>query len=171
MQTFSLQRHCGKINVFLAKGGFGAIYSTFASKTCRTAWHCFTTQRSKNAPPWKLTNVEWFQAIKFAYRECKGKNTTNLPTHETTYLLKYEKATLWHSFKAKKTKVCFVSSERQYKKTCHLSLMQHAGHREIYKLFIIFRKRDRFLTTWREWNLVIQYCLTWKSIFLQQRLE
>lgn len=116
MQTFSLQRHCGKINVFLAKGGFGAIYSTFASKTCRTAWHCFTTQRSKNAPPWKLTNVEWFQAIKFAYRECKGKNTTNLPTHETTYLLKYEKATLWHSFKAKKTKVCFVSSERQYKK-------------------------------------------------------
>ena len=116
MQTFSLQRHCGKINVFLAKGGFGAIYSTFASKTCRTAWHCFTTQRSKNAPPWKLTNVEWFQAIKFAYRECKGKNTTNLPTHETTYLLKYKKATLWHSFKAKKTKVCFVSSERQYKK-------------------------------------------------------
>ena len=116
MQTFSLQRHCGKINVFLAKGGFGAIYSTFASKTCRTAWHCFTTQRSKNAPPWKLTNVEWFQAIKFAYRECKGKNTTNLPTHETTYLLKYKKATLWHSFTAKKTKVCFVSSERQYKK-------------------------------------------------------
>lgn len=171
MQTFSLQRHCGKINVFLAKGGFAAIYSTFASKTCRTAWHCFTTQRSKNAPPWKLTNVEWFQAIKFAYRECKGKNTTNLPTHETTYLLKYEKATLWHSYKAKKTKVCFVSSERQYKKTCHLSLMQHAGHREIYKLFIIFRKRDRFLTTWREWNLVIQYCFTWKSIFLQQRLE
>lgn len=31
MQTFSLQRHCGKINVFLAKGGFAAIYSTFAS--------------------------------------------------------------------------------------------------------------------------------------------
>lgn len=138
MQTFSLQRHCGKINVFLAKGGFGAIYSTFASKTCRTAWHCFTTQRSKNAPPWKLTNVEWFQAIKFAYRECKGKNTTNLPTHETTYLLKYEKATLWHSFKAKKTKVCFVSSERQYKKTCHLSLMQHAGHREIYNCLLFF---------------------------------
>ena len=138
MQTFSLQRHCGKINVFLAKGGFGAIYSTFASKTCRTAWHCFTIQRSKNAPPWKLTNVEWFQAIKFAYRECKGKNTTNLPTHETTYLLKYEKATFWHSFKAKKTKVCFVSSERQYKKTCHLSLMQHAGHREIYNCLLFF---------------------------------
>ena len=138
MQTFSLQRHCGKINVFLAKGGFGAIYSTFASKTCRRAWHCFTTQRSKNAPPWRLTNVEWFQAIKFAYRECKGKNTTNLPTHETTYLLKYEKATLWHSFKAKKTKVCFVSSERQYKKTCHLSLMQHAGHREIYNCLLFF---------------------------------
>lgn len=116
MQTFSLQRHCGKINVFLAKGGFAAIYLTFPSKTCRTACHCFTTQRSKMHPPWKLTNVEWFQAIKFAYRECKGKNTTNLPTHETTYLLKYEKATLWHSFKAKKTKVCFVSSERQYKK-------------------------------------------------------
>ena len=138
MQTFSLQRHCGKINVFLAKGGFGAIYSTFASKTCRTAWHCFTTQRSKNAPPWKLTNVEWFQAIKFAYRERKGKNTTNLPTHETTYLLKYEKVTLWHSFKVKKTKVCFVSSERQYKKTCHLSLMQHAGHREIYNCLLFF---------------------------------
>lgn len=76
----------------------------------------FYNTKIQNAPPWKLTNVEWFQAIKFAYRECKGKNTTNLPTHETTYLLKYKKATLWHSFKAKKTKVCFVSSERQYKK-------------------------------------------------------
>lgn len=76
----------------------------------------FYNTKIQNAPPWKLTNVEWFQAIKFAYRECKGKNTTNLPTHETTYLLKYEKATLWHSFKAKKTKVCFVSSKRQYKK-------------------------------------------------------
>ena len=116
MQTFSLQRHCGKINVFLAKGGFACHLFNICFKPCCTAWHCFTTQRSKNAPPWKLTNVEWFQAIKFAYRECKGKNTTNLPTHETTYLLKYEKATLWHSFKAKKTKVCFVSSERQYKK-------------------------------------------------------
>ena len=76
----------------------------------------FYNTKIQNAPPWKLTNVEWFQAIKFAYRECKGKNTTNLPTHETTYLLKYKKATLWHSFKAKKTKVCCVSSERQYKK-------------------------------------------------------
>ena len=76
----------------------------------------FYNTKIQNAPPWKLTNVEWFQAIKFAYRECKGKNTTNLSTHETTYLLKYEKATLWHSFKVKKTKVCFVSSERQYKK-------------------------------------------------------
>lgn len=76
----------------------------------------FYNTKIQNAPPWKLTNVEWFQAIKFAYREWKGKNTTNLPTHETTYLLKYKKATLWHSFKAKKTKVCFVSSERQYKK-------------------------------------------------------
>lgn len=50
MQTFSLQRHCGKINVFLAKGGFAAIYLTFPSKTCRTACHCFTTQRSKMHP-------------------------------------------------------------------------------------------------------------------------
>ena len=171
MQTFSLQRHCGKINVFLAKGGFAAIYLTFPSKTCRTACHCFTTQRSKMHPPWKLTNVEWFQAIKFAYRECKGKNTTNLPTHETTYLLKYEKATLWHSYKAKKNQGLLCVKQKTIQKTCHLALMQHAGHREIYKLFIIFRKRDRFLTTWREWNLVIQYCLTWKSIFLQQRLE
>lgn len=131
----------------------------------------FYNTKIQNAPPWKLTNVEWFQAIKFAYRECKGKNTTNLPTHETTYLLKYEKATLWHSYKAKKNQGLLCVKQKTIQKTCHLALMQHAGHREIYKLFIIFRKRDRFLTTWREWNLVIQYCLTWKSIFLQQRLE
>lgn len=124
----------------------------------------FYNTKIQNAPPWKLTNVEWFQAIKFAYRECKGKNTTNLPTHETTYLLKYEKATLWHSYKAKKNQGLLCVKRKTIQKTCHLSLMQHAGHREIYKLFIIFRKRDRFLTTWREWNLVIQYCLTWQSI-------
>lgn len=131
----------------------------------------FYNTKIQNAPPWKLTNVEWFQAIKFAYRECKGKNTTNLPTHETTYLLKYEKATLWHSYKAKKNEGLLCVKRKTIQKTCHLSLMQHAGHREIYKLFIIFRKRDRFLTTWREWNLVIQYWRTWKSIFLQQRHE
>lgn len=171
MQTFSLQRYCGKINVFLAKGGFAAIYSTFASKTCRTAWHCFTTQRSKNAPPWKLTNVEWFQAIKFAYRECKGKNTTNLPTHETTYLLKYEKATVWHSYKAKKNQGLLCVKRKTIQKNLPSFLDATRGPPWNLQLFIIFRKRDRFLTTWREWNLVIQYCRTWKSIFLQQRLE
>lgn len=76
----------------------------------------FYNTKIQNAPPWKLTNVEWFQAIKFAYRECKGKKH-NKPADPWNHIpFKIWKATVWHSFKAKKPRFALCQAKDNTKK-------------------------------------------------------
>ena len=72
MQTFSLQRHCGKINVFLAKGGFAAIYSTFASN--HAARHGTVLQhKDPKCTPMKVHERGMISSYKICIQRVKRK--------------------------------------------------------------------------------------------------
>lgn len=119
MQTFSSQRHCGKINVSSPKVALLPSIQHLPQNMPHDMALFYNT-KIQNAPPWKLTNVEWFQTIKFAYRGCKGKKH-NKPADPWNHILYLNmKKPRFGTVLKRKTEVCFVSSKRQDKKTCNL---------------------------------------------------